>query len=42
MHGVMTYQNSVNSNSNWVHHNYIHHVAARGEGYGIMPVVEQP
>jgi hypothetical protein len=33
--GVMLRHSSTTSNSNWVHHNYIHHVAARGEGYGI-------
>jgi PKD repeat protein len=33
--GVMLRHTSTTSNSNWVHHNYIHHVAARGEGYGI-------
>jgi hypothetical protein len=33
--GVMLRHGSTTSNSNWVHHNYIHHVAARGEGYGI-------
>lgn len=33
--GVMLRHSSTTSNSNWVHHNYIHHVAGRGEGYGI-------
>jgi hypothetical protein len=33
--GVMLLQTSSSSNSNWVHHNYIHHVAGMGEGYGI-------